>query len=74
MSKILVQLLTGKDGQTHDVFRWLVLVNCLTAVGLEIYSVAYKGQPFDMQAFGIGIGAVFTGAGAGLKLKESTEP
>jgi hypothetical protein len=72
---ILTQLLTGKDNTTHDIVRWLALASILTAIGLEIHVVAIaKTQPFDMQSFGIGIGAVFASVGAALKLKEGTEP
>ena len=75
MNEVLKQLLTGKDGQTHDIMRWLCLVTCLAALGLEIYVVAViRTQSFDVQSFGIGMGAVFAAVGAGLKLKEGTEP
>jgi hypothetical protein len=29
---------------------------------------------FDVQGYGLGIGALLTGGGLGLKLKENTEP
>lgn len=75
MNSILQQLLTGKDGVTHDVFRWLCVMVVIVALCLEVYVVAVnKSQPFDVQAFGIGMGAVFAAVAAGLKLKESTEP
>ena len=75
MNATLKQLLTGKDGETHDIMRWLCLVTCLVALGLEVYVVAvHKSQPFDMMGFGAGMGAVFASVGAALKLKEGTEP
>lgn len=75
MNAVFKQLLTGKDGETHDIMRWLCLVTCLVALGLEVYVVAiHKSQPFDVQSFGVGMGAVFAAVGAGLKLKEGTEP
>lgn len=75
MSEIFKQILTGKDGETHDVIRWLALAAVVVALGLQIYVVAYKcSQPFDMQAFGLGLGAVFASVGAALKLKEGSEP
>lgn len=66
-------ILTGKDNKTHDFGRVAGAASLLTGLGLEIYAV-YKGQPFDMQAFGIGVAAMATGIGALLKLKETTEP
>jgi len=74
MKTILTQLLTGKDNQTHDIVRWLGMLTVLEALGLTIYVVVIRGQPLDLQQFGIGMGAVFTTLGIALKLKESTEP
>jgi hypothetical protein len=75
MTEIIKQLLTGKDNQTHDVIRWLAVLAIVVALGLQIHVVAIlKTQAFDMQAFGIGLGAVFTAVGAALKLKEGSEP
>jgi len=65
---------TGKDGETHDVIRWTAIWTTVTALGLTIYNVMYKGMVFDIQSFGIGMGAVFAAVGAALKLKETTEP
>lgn len=71
---IITQLLTGADNQTHDVLRWVGLGGALTALGLQVYVVAWKGQPFDMQAFGIGLGALVASVGAALGMKKDTEP
>ena len=70
----LKSISTGKDNTTHDVARVLAICSFLTGLGLSIYAVAWKGQAFDLQQFGIGIGAMFAGLGAALKLKENTEP
>ena len=44
-------------------------------LGIAIYSVTVgQGYPFDMQAFGIGIGATLTAGGASLGFKAKTEP
>ena len=67
-------IVTGIDGVSHDIGRWGAVLMCLTGIGLQIYAVGWKGQAFDMQAFGIGSGALATGIGAMLKLKADTEP
>jgi hypothetical protein len=72
--KPLRDMLTGKDNETHDFMRWLGMLGGLTALGLQIYAVVSKGQPFDMQAFGIGLGALVAGVGAALGMKKDTEP
>lgn len=74
MIEIFKQLVTGKDNQTHDFLRWLGVVSGVTALGLQIFAVVHKGQPFDMQAFGIGLGALFAAIGAALGMKKDTEP
>ncbi|MEX3628323.1 MAG: hypothetical protein VB138_01455 [Burkholderia sp.] len=74
MKDIIKQLLTGKDNQTHDFVRWLGVLAVLVALGLTVYVVVWRGQPFDLQRFGVGMGSVFAALGAALKLKETTEP
>jgi hypothetical protein len=71
---ILNDCLTGIDGVTYDPARVYGLFCVLTYLGLAIYSVAWKGAPFDYQGFGIGFGAVLAGFGASVSLKSKTEP
>ena len=73
MYQPLRDLVTCKDGLTHDIGRWGGAIALLTGLALQVWAVA-KGQPFDMLQFGTGIGALAAGVGAMLKLKESTEP
>lgn len=65
---------TGKDNATHDIGRVGAIAMIIVGLGLQIYSVGWAGQKFDMQAFGLGCGALAAGVGAMLKLKENTEP
>lgn len=65
----LVTMFTESDNRTHDIFRYLSLLAIVTALGLQIYAVIWKAQPFDMQQFGIGTGALFAGMGAALMMK-----
>ncbi|AXI83270.1 hypothetical protein FUT69_09120 [Xylella taiwanensis] len=74
MSEIIKQLLTGKDNQTHDLVRWLGILVVFIALALTIYTVVWRGQAFDPQAFCFGMGSIFASIGAALKLKETTEP
>jgi hypothetical protein len=70
----LNNILTGADNTTHDIGRVLAALSVVTGLGLQIYAVGWRGQPFDFLAFGAGVGATFAGIGAMLKLKENTEP
>lgn len=74
MPKFLLDILTCKDGESHDVGRYFAVLSCISAVGFQGWAVIHDGQYFDMQNFGIGVGALATGVGALLKLKENTEP
>jgi hypothetical protein len=74
VKEILRQLLTGADNETHDFMRWIGLGGALTALGLQIYVVVWKSQPFDLQSFGIGMGALCASVGAALGFKRETEP
>ena len=74
MKNVFNQLLTGKDNATHDFIRWLGAGSALVALGLSIYVVVWRDQPFDLQSFGIGMASVFAALGVALKLKETTEP
>lgn len=66
---LLRQLMTDSDNVTHDLYRYLAVVSIAVGLSLSIYSVV-KGQPFDMQTFGIGVGSLFAGVGVAIGLKK----
>ena len=72
MNNIFKNMLTESDNVTHDLARYLALISVLVGLGLSIYAVGWKGQQFDLQSFGVGMGAMFTGLGVALKLKPET--
>lgn len=69
---VVRQLMTESDNRTHDIYRYLAVFSIVVGLGLNIFAVV-KGQPFDMQAFGIGTGALFAGVGVALGLKKETK-
>lgn len=73
MLDFLKHCFTGADNSTYDIGRVLWAIAFLVGMGLTIYGV-FSAKPFDLQAFGIGVGALILAGGAALKLKESTEP
>lgn len=71
---VLRQLLTGVDGSTHDFMRYIGLAGTIVALTLQVYVVVWRGQAFDLQTFGIGMGVLCASIGAALALKKDTEP
>lgn len=67
--KIVKQLLTESDNETHDLYRWLALLSVAVAIGLSVYSVI-NGGVWSAQDFGIGIGALIAGVGVAIGLKK----
>ncbi len=57
-------LFTHGDNITHDLARYLAALSVLQFLFLAGWGVVHNNTPFDMQSFGIGIGATFTGLGA----------
>ena len=55
---------------TYEIAKASGALVVLTYIGLAVYAVVAKGQPFDPQSFGIGAGAVIAAMGAALKLTQ----
>ena len=72
LKDVVLQLMTESDNLTHDLYRYLAVASIVTGLGLQIYVIGWKSQPFDMQMFGVGVGALFTGVAIALKLKRET--
>ena len=66
---ILRELVTESDNITHDLYRYLAVLSVASALGFQGYAI-YKEQPFSMQDFGVGTGALFAGVGVALGLKK----
>jgi hypothetical protein len=70
--EFLKHLFTEVDNTTADLSKLLAAMSIVNALGLSIYVVVWKGQPFDLQAYGMGIAALFAGTAALLKFKKDT--
>ena len=55
---------------TYEIAKASGALVVLTYIGLSVYAVVVKAQPFDPQSFGIGAGAVIAAMGAALKLTQ----
>jgi hypothetical protein len=71
--KWLKDALTESDGESYDHIRMLAVLAVVIGLALQVWVVVRWAGPspqaFDMQSFGLGLGAVFAGVGAALKLK-----
>ena len=73
-SKILKDLFTGADGESHDVGRYLWVLSVLAGLGYAGYDLIYLKNHFDIVSYGTGVGVLLAGGGASLMLKKDTEP
>jgi hypothetical protein len=71
--KPLIDILTGKDGQTHDIGRWSWVGSMLAVIAAALHTAWTKGT-VDLVAFGQAIATVVGAHGAALWAKKDTEP
>lgn len=62
--------LFGDEDEKADEMASLAILSVLTFLGLTIYVVVIRGQPFDWRAFGEGFGSVIFAAALGMGLKK----
>ena len=74
IGQVLKDISTGKTGLSYDVIRILAIASVAIALWLTVYQVIVRGEHFNMQEFGLGLGAVFLSVGTALKLGKETEP
>jgi len=74
--KWIKDALTETDGESYDHIRMLAVLAVVIGLALQVWVVIRwfgpAPQAFDMQNFGLGLGAMFAGVGAALKLKPET--
>lgn len=71
---VFKDIVTGKDGVSHDIGRWMGVLAFAYYHFAEAFQVFYRGTPFDEMHYGTGLGAVMVATGAMLGLKSRTEP
>jgi hypothetical protein len=67
------KLITDNQGNT-DEQALISIIGAGVFFGLEIYSVAFHGQPFDAFGFGAGIGTLLGATSAGFGLRARWTP
>lgn len=63
----LSELITTDDNSTLEPAYVLWVLAVIVGLGLEVFSV-FSGKPFDLQAYGLGTGALLAFGGLGKKL------
>lgn len=73
LAVIIKQCLTNADNETASLIKILSMLTVLVGLGLSIFDVVKMGRPFDIQSFGIGMGALFGLVGAALGVSFNSE-
>lgn len=72
MKKVIVDWFTEVDNKTFDVTKALAVVSLANANFLAAYSVVVLHNAFDIQVYGLGVAALFTGVGVALNMKKES--
>ena len=73
MNKIVNDLLTGKDNQTHDLGRWTWLIGFFAVIVIAIYEVM-QSKSISLTELASALGIVSGAGGASVMMKSNSEP
>jgi hypothetical protein len=73
MNKIINDLLTGKDNQTHDLGRWTWLIGFFAVIVIAIYEVM-QSKAINLTELASALGIVSGAGGASVMMKSNSEP
>lgn len=74
MRKFLRDLLTAdRESRTYDLVRVGTAMSLVVGLGLTIYAVGWRGDPFDLTAFGTGIGLILAAGGGAMWARKDRE-
>lgn len=68
MKRFINELLTDAGGRS-DELALLAILGVLTFIGLEIFAVIVRHQPFAPEQFGVGLGSALAAASVGMGFK-----
>lgn len=70
IKKLCRDTFTEPDGVTFCPARAIAIGSAATGIGLAIFDVVGHGAHFDLQAYGLGSGALLAGTGVALSMKK----
>lgn len=73
LSELAQQAFTEPNNHTVCPVRIIGVVSVLQGLALTVYAVVVQHAPFDLQAFGLGTGALLGALGAALGLKKDSQ-
>lgn len=66
-------LTADADSRVYDLVRVGTALSLVIGLGLTVYTVAFRGDMFDLTAFGTGIGLILAGGGGAMALRKDRE-
>lgn len=73
IKKVINDWFTEVDNKTFDITKVLAVMSICAGIGLAVFSVAYKGDTFNYQDYGLGTAALFAGVGVALGMKKESK-
>lgn len=74
MRKFLRDILTAdRDSSTFDLVRVGTALSLAVGLGLTIYAVGWRGDAFDLTAFGTGVGLILAAGGGAMWARRDKE-
>lgn len=70
MIKWLNQIFTESDNTTHSLMKYLVFGGTIASLFYQGWDTIANHIAFNMQTFGLGVGAMWAGAAAALGLQK----
>lgn len=72
--KFFRHLLTADaESSVYDLVRVGTALALVVGLGLTIYAVGWRGDPFDLTAFGTGIGLILAAGGGAMWARKDRE-
>ena len=73
-SSFLRDILTAdRDSRVYDLVRVGTAAALVVGMGLTVYAVVWRGETFDLTAFGTGIGLILAAGGGAMWARKDRE-